>query len=163
MGRSGSQELSRRALFSGKHGALIRPPWTSETSIRNACTGCGDCVAACPESILLNGPANTPVVSFENGECTFCEACVTACKEPVFDLGKAAWAIQAEISDTCVLNIGISCRLCTDNCEVEALVFDLSQGRVGNVSVNRDLCNGCGACVAACTFSAISMTEPQND
>ena len=163
MGRSGSQMLSRRALFSGQHGALIRPPWTSEISIRNACTGCGDCVAACPEAILFSGPANTPVVSFESGECSFCEACVEACTEPVFDLGEPAWKIRAEISDSCILKVGVSCRLCSDICEVEALVFDLSQRPVGAVSVNRDLCNGCGACVAACTFSAISITEPQHD
>lgn len=155
--------LSRRALFSGQHGALIRPPWTSEISIRNACTGCGDCVAACPETILFSGPANTPVVSFANGECSFCEACAEACTEPVFELGEPAWQVRAEISDSCILKIGVSCRLCTDICEVEALVFDLSQRPVGAVSVNRDLCNGCGACVAACTFSAISITEPPHD
>ncbi|AZV77450.1 ferredoxin-type protein NapF [Parasedimentitalea marina] len=163
MGKSGSQTVSRRALFSGRHGAPLRPPWTTQTSIQNACTGCGDCIAACPEAILFSGPANTPIVSFESGECTFCEACVQACKEPVFDIASQPWAIRADIADNCVMNIGISCRLCTDICEVEALVFDLSQRPVGKVSVNRNLCNGCGACVAACTFSAISIMEPLGD
>jgi len=160
VGRSGSQALSRRALFAGKPGAQIRPPWTTEISIKNACLGCGDCIAACPEAILVSGPANTPVVSFANGECTFCEACAEACDEPVFNISEPAWTIQAAISDSCVLNIGISCRLCTDVCETEALFFDLSQRPVGKVTVLQDSCTGCGACVAACSFSAIEMLEP---
>lgn len=159
MGKLESQTLSRRALFAGIHGVPIRPPWSSETSIKNTCTGCGDCIAACPESILFSGPANTPVVSFESAECTFCQACVNACDQPVFDVSKPAWTIQATISDSCILNMGISCRLCTDSCETEALVFDPSQRPVGRVSVDQDSCTGCGACVAACTFSAISVQE----
>lgn len=163
MDRSQSSTLSRRALFSGQRNSRPRPPWTTETSIRTACTGCGACVSACPEGILLSGPANTPVVSFSGGECTFCEACVTACNEPVFDVSGPAWAIKAAISDACILNIGVSCRLCTDVCEVSALEFDLSHRPVGKVLVNQEACTGCGACVAACTFSAISVSEPESE
>ncbi|MGR3678655.1 MAG: 4Fe-4S dicluster domain-containing protein [Paracoccaceae bacterium] len=94
-------EVSQRYGFRRGFGTVDgpqRPPWTDEARVRQSCTSCGDCIAACPEGILVRGPANTPVLDFSTGECTFCNSCVTACKEDVFfDVGARPWDLIAQI------------------------------------------------------------------
>lgn len=139
----------------------LRPPWSSEASVRAACTSCGDCIRACPEAILRRGPAGTPAVDFARGACTFCGACAEACGAEVFDLGAAPWAIVAEIAPGCLLNAGISCRSCTDACDTRALRFDLRAGPVGAITVDPDACTGCGACAGVCPVGAVGFVEHQ--
>lgn len=137
----------------------VRPPWSSEPSIRNACTSCGACIRKCPEAILRAGPAGTPIVDFSLGACTFCKACVDACPEPVFDLAAAPWNLTSEIGSSCLLNAGVSCRSCTDACDTSALRFDLRAGKAGKIVVEEKACTGCGACLATCPVGAIALAE----
>ena len=137
----------------------LRPPWSTEERIRAHCTSCNACISACPEAILRNGPAGTPVVDFSIEACTFCQACADACPEDVFDLTAAPWAVIAEIQPGCLLNAGVSCRSCTDACETAALRFDLRAGPVGRVGVDAADCTGCGACVGMCPVGAIAIVE----
>lgn len=162
---SGMSEQARR--YSRRGAALaagdqVRPPWTSEASVLKGCTSCGSCIEACPESILRPGPGRTPVVDFTGGECTFCAACADACPEPVFaETGTRPWTLTANIDAGCMLTSGISCQLCTDHCEAEALRLDLSHRPVGRIAVNTASCTGCGACLSACPISAISLSDTQ--
>ena len=138
-----------------------RPPWTTEARIREHCTSCGACVAACPEGLLDRGPAGTPAVNFSNADCTFCTACVQSCPEPVFlPVDTRPWDIVAQIGPDCFLASGIACRSCTDACDAGALVFDLRSGAVGQVRVTAETCTGCGACVASCPAAAITVGAP---
>lgn len=139
-----------------RNGAF-RPPWSTEMRIRHACTSCADCIRSCPEAILVAGPAGTPVVDFSLGACTFCEACAVACKEDVFDLSEPPWQLKAVLQNTCLLHQGVTCRSCTDVCEISALRFDLHSGPVGQVKVDATRCNGCGACLSMCPVSAITL------
>ena len=155
-GQSGTRFLRRDVL--GGRSLLHRPPWTNEASIRTDCTSCGHCLKACPEAILVSGPAGTPIVDFNFGACTFCGACVGACDENVFaDVIQAPWSLAAEVGPRCLLKAGISCQSCTDACDEDALRFDLAVRPAGAIRLDLDKCTGCGACVAVCPVDAISM------
>ncbi len=138
--------------------AVQRPPWTDEATIRKYCTSCGDCIDACPESILFSGVAGTPVLSFNSGQCTFCSACAEVCAEPVFrDATEVPWDLTATLGDACLLFSGVSCRSCIDVCDEEALHFELRAGSVGAITVDSNACTGCGACVYICPTAAITL------
>lgn len=149
---------ARTGGHAARNGAL-RPPWSTEASVRAACTSCGDCVGACPEGILVPGPAGTPVIDFGLGACTFCEGCARACSEAVFDLARPPWDLVATLDRSCFLTSGISCRSCTDACDTGALRFDLGARPVGRIAVDADACTGCGACVGICPAGAISVAS----
>lgn len=127
--------------------------------MRAACTACGDCIRACPEAILVAGPAGTPVVDFARGACTFCGNCARACPEPVFDRTTAPWHLEVEIASDCLLNAGVACRSCTDVCDTRALRFDLTAGQVGRIAVASEACTGCGACLPVCPVGALALVE----
>ena len=74
-------------LHRGALAGAQRPPWTDETRLRAHCTSCSACITACPEAILIGGPAGTPVVDFARGACSFCGACADACEVVEFDIG----------------------------------------------------------------------------
>ena len=154
--QSGSRFL-RRSLLTGRV-PVQRPPWTDEARVRAHCTSCGKCVSACPEGILVNGPAGTPAVDFNRGACTFCEACAGACDDHVFrDTAETPWSLTADVGQQCLLSAGIACRTCTDACDEGALRFDLCGGGVGTVVMSPDLCTGCGGCLGVCPVDAISL------
>lgn len=156
-----SASLGRRGFLSRK-GHVQRPPWTTEASVRESCTSCGDCIRACPEAILIPGPAGTPGLDFTRGECTFCADCANACGEDVFfDITEMPWTLTAEIGSACLLTQGVSCRACSDFCETEALRFDLRAGPVGTINVDAAACTGCGACVAACPVGTITVSPEE--
>lgn len=158
----GVQLLQRRAHAQAdcfaRDGAQ-RPPWSTESRIRDACTSCKKCIDACPEAILRAGPAGTPVVDFLTGACTFCAACAEACPEPVFDLQSDPWPLIAEVQPSCLLHAGVSCRSCTDACAAAALRFDVRGGGVGRIRVDADACTGCGACAGMCPVGAIAFVD----
>mgnify|MGYP002332841250 CR=1 FL=1 len=155
-------------MFQRRAMQVMRPPWSSEQSIHDGCTSCGACLKACPESILVPGPAGTPKVDFSRGGCIFCGDCAEVCPEvgTIFaPRNDHPWSAQgglvAQINDGCMLSLGISCQICTDSCEVEALRLDLSVRPVGRIVLDTDACTGCGACVETCPEQAITTTKPK--
>ncbi|WP_425038635.1 ferredoxin-type protein NapF [Primorskyibacter sp. S187A] len=155
--------MSAFQAISARSRDVQRPPWSNEASIRAECTSCGDCLRACPEAILIPGPARTPSVDFSRGECTFCGACAEACHEGVFaPTDMQPWDLVAQIGPSCLLASHVSCRLCTDFCETDALRFDLRAGGVGALRVEAEACTGCGACVSTCPVAALTLTSDPN-
>lgn len=158
----------RRALFARLRGgaAQVRPPWSiDDADFTEVCKGtaaCNACVQACPQTILTAGHAGYPIVDFARGACTFCGACVQACPEPCFQAeprGKA-WSLVAHVSQACVEQEGVSCRMCADACEADAIRFRPKLGGGSTVLIDRDACSGCGACLAPCPVNAISIAAP---
>jgi ferredoxin-type protein NapF len=140
--------------------ASIRPPWTDETSVQKNCTSCGECISACPEAILSKDLTGKPAVSFDGGECTFCGACAESCPETVFDrTWPAPWAMSVAINQNCLLQAGVTCQLCTDSCDAEALTFDLRVRPYGAVKLDEAACTGCGACISMCPVMAIDIID----
>ncbi len=154
--------IDRRGLFRGITGtpAPQRPPWAlPEHQFTSACDGCGACIGACPQAILVPAAGGLPGVDFSRGGCTFCGKCVDACDRKAFSAraSHAAWDLQAWISPACLEPQGITCRVCETACDEAALRFRPMTGGRAQVIVVRDRCTGCGACVAACPVDAIQI------
>lgn len=153
-------DLGRRALFGLRakkaDPAAIRPPWADAQSIAEHCTHCGDCMAACPERILIPDRTGAPVVDFSRGGCTFCGACADRCAAPVFQRDRTApWRLSVAISDRCLAGRGVLCESCRDACADAAIRFVRAPGRVPMPEIVPEDCTGCGACVSVCPETAI--------
>lgn len=179
-------DKSRRQLLSGKlsglpsspSGPIFRPPWTSELSIINACTGCGDCTVACPDDLISLDGKGHPIMNFSHSGCDYCSECADSCKHGVFLSNEKrdsnnAWQQQAHINQDCLNYKNIICHSCQDVCEPEAISFSrviphteipnsehapLSILRVPQPVISTDLCDGCGFCLSICPIRAIELT-----
>jgi ferredoxin-type protein NapF len=156
-------DLSRRRYFRGQFRSTetqLRMPWlVMPEQFTDLCTRCGDCLAACPEQIVVKGDGGFPELDFKLGECSFCGQCADACAESLFsqDRCQQPWDYVANITDDCFAKNSISCRSCQDACEPAAIRFQLKIGGAAEPSIDTELCSGCGACVAVCPKQAVSI------
>jgi ferredoxin-type protein NapF len=150
--------LTRRDLFRGSGVArpVRRPPWTDD-NFTDACTRCGDCVAACPEQVLFKGDGGFPEIRFDAAGCSLCGDCADVCEAAVFDLSLVAFPWYAAVQDSCLALNNIHCQSCQDACEVRAIRFHPALRHAPVPSIDADACTGCGACVALCPADAISL------
>ena len=155
--------VSRRQFMRGDFKARKtpqRPPWAlPEKLFVDACTRCGECLPVCPTRIIIVVGAY-PELDFKRGECTFCGACVSACKDGALlraASGSAPWTIKAQVADNCFPRRGVECRICGDHCQMAAIRFSPRLGGPPVAEVDAGSCTGCGACVAPCPVSAISL------
>ncbi|SHJ50528.1 ferredoxin-type protein NapF [Shimia gijangensis] len=152
---------SRRAFLRGRFEApaVMRPFGAiAEQTFHNTCTSCGDCVSACPESILFKGEGGLPYVNFSQDGCTFCGDCIEACETGAL-VADQPWLWSASIASTCLSEKGVQCRTCQDHCDERAIRFQLVPGGREKLELNSSLCTGCGYCVAPCPVNAISLTQ----
>jgi len=157
--------VSRRSLLRGRlrDAPVLRPPWAvDESRFTDACTGCGDCITACPEQVLAGGAGGLPVFEPSRGECSFCGDCAAACRVDLFAaLDQAPWTLRALVGDTCLAANGVVCLSCRDACGATAIRFAATR-TVPVPEILADRCTGCGACVAGCPAAAISLAaHPQ--
>ena len=154
---SGTKHLLNRKF--SRRPAPMRPPWSiDETQFDDVCTGCADCISACPNQLLSLGRGRLPVINFSNNECTFCGRCAEACQAGAIDKSEPLpWNIVAQIDSSCLSIQRVSCRSCGDICASEAIHFQLEVGGRATPILQVPLCTGCGACVAPCPVDAISM------
>ena len=151
-----AEGVSRRGFLTARPAPAFRPvpPGITAASLV-ACTGCGDCVTACPQQILLVAGGRV-AIDFDRGECTFCSACATACPEPVFAT-PAVMAHRAVIADACLARRGTTCMSCRDACPEDAIRFVPRMGGPFLPDLSPAACTGCGACIAPCPADAIAM------
>lgn len=167
--RSAEPDRARRAFLKGAFHAPpegtargpLRPPWTDDHRVLDACTRCGDCLRVCPENILIAGDGGFPEVDFNagSGECSFCGDCARACPAAVFDTARVpAWSVRAVISERrCLAAAGIHCEACRDACAETAVRFRPRLGGPPRPELDTDRCTGCGACAAPCPSDAIDL------
>ncbi len=154
-----SRKQFLRGDFTNQH-APLRPPWSlTESLFIESCTQCSDCVEACPENILFNGPGKYPEINFSPGECTFCFKCVESCNDNALtgSIESNPWHIKASITKQCLALNGVHCMTCRDQCEAEAITFIPNIARPPYPAINPLLCNGCGACFQPCPNQSIKM------
>ncbi|MBO6520855.1 MAG: ferredoxin-type protein NapF [Rhodospirillales bacterium] len=158
-------DRSRRALLTGAQGKLptpIRPPWTDEGRVIEACTRCDDCIDTCPEGVLKAGQGGFPEFDPHSGAgaCTFCGVCAAACTADVFDVSRdVPWRLNLEIeSAACLAHAGVHCSSCYDACDDDAILMPARVGGPPLPEGNATRCTGCGACVGSCPGAAISLS-----
>ena len=165
--------VSRAQLLSGDirgEKSVFRPPWAlTEVEFVTCCTGCGDCVAACPDNLIVEGRGKLPQMDFNRGGCDFCEACLAVCEPGALKQDKTSdsppWTIQAAIQSSCLSINAVICRSCGEVCDERAIRFKLEVGGVAIPQLDLDQCTGCGACFAVCPIRAVtlsSINEPRD-
>jgi len=98
-------------------------------------------------------------VSADPEKCVGCCVCEYACsmeKEKAFNPLKSRMRV---VRLNPLINMSVTCRLCQDPACVQACPRDaLHQStEAGNIMVDEEKCNGCGWCIEACDYGAITL------
>lgn len=155
--------ISRRNLFRGILGgsekhlqqdakrAVPRPPFAAKEHLfLNACNGCGDCVSACPNSILQISEGKV-MLDLGYSTCSFCGRCADACTQQALHRAfRADTELRPTFLSSCIQHSHQSCECCQQACPKQAISPDLQ--------VDPLRCNGCGECQLSCFVSAIRLT-----
>ncbi|WP_109077929.1 ferredoxin-type protein NapF [Aggregatibacter kilianii] len=154
-------QISRRGLFRGifntteyppveTRRTANRPPFAAREDLFLAvCNGCGACVSACQNG-LLRVQENKAILELDYLACDLCGKCAEACPtHALYPHFPADTELRPSFSAECLKKRGQYCSACMDICPQHAIDADLT--------INCDLCNGCGECKIACFVSAIRL------
>ena len=152
-------QVSKRDMLHGRIGqqAQQRPPGAI-FMFEDACTGCADCVSACPTQIIEIETCGLAKIDLTKGQCLFCSQCAETC-QPSALIPVEGWSVRASITASCLSYNGTLCRACEDQCEEQAIAFRLLTGGRSLPVIDLDRCTGCGACAAPCPTQSISFFE----
>ncbi len=140
----------------------IRPPWSNNSKIfKSLCDGCGDCISACENSILILNKNGYPQVDFSRGSCNFCGACAKSCSKKALknDPSLPPWDLYVQINSKCLVENNVVCSTCVEQCDKEAIVIPRIIEQDNSPKVLTKLCDGCGACLKACPVNAIEIRQ----
>lgn len=160
---------------------VVRPPGGQDVDrLLSSCIRCQKCTEICPRDVIVpshieNGllGMRTPMLNFSKNYCDFCSEenndiplCVEACPtqallaKPAERAEESVILGKAEINpDWCLAYRLTGCRFCYDACPYNAIELDEHNRPV----VIEELCNGCGACEAACvSLENGSITQGAN-
>lgn len=134
------------------------PGALDEIEFLKKCTGCGDCIYACPYSVLFpvfdeTSEKHVPRMDVNLNACMLCKdwPCINACKDEALlpfteeanpKLGQAKGIFEYCLNQKSGQN---TCSNCKDACPVEGVV----RFKGIKPSFSKD-CVGCGQCVSAC-------------
>ncbi|OLQ90080.1 hypothetical protein BIY21_13975 [Vibrio ponticus] len=144
---------SRRALFERfrpthveSSSGFIRPPQArEELQFLRMCDQCMRCSNACPSNAITQ-EHGYPVLS---GNCDSCYLCVHAC--PTGALTHSA--LKAKVDYRCNPKLAQYCKSCSEVCRSKAISVQAGEAAM----IDNELCSGCGDCLSACEFFAITL------
>lgn len=155
---------TRRGLARGV--GPIRPPGAlPEAGYLSCCARCGNCVRACPASILEPDPAPAsaaglwaPRVRFARDYCrTDCNRCSVACPSGAIvpwrlsHKARIAFGLARVDMRGCLLADDRECDICGRVCPHDAVRFVWDAKTYSRrPSIDPERCTGCGACEVSC-------------
>lgn len=140
----------------------LRPPGAlEEAQFLESCTGCGECIEACPHESIRVFEDNhvsegfsrkgTPVIYPDEQPCYLCEdfPCIAVCEPEAL---RPVGTLQAVNMGTAVVSqrictAGQGCNACVGQCPMRAISMDFASL---SIRVEGDLCVGCGICEHIC-------------
>jgi len=142
----------------------IQPPWSGNNEIFSSlCDGCGNCISACENNILILNRKGYSQVDFSLGSCNFCGACAVSCPREAlkYDPSHPPWDLHVKINSRCLTRNNVICRICVEQCDKEAIEIPRIMDQDKSPLILADSCNGCGACYKACPVQAIEIYYPE--
>jgi len=142
----------------------IQPPWSCDSEkFQSLCDGCGDCIAACENSILALNKNGYPQVDFTHGSCNFCGACAESCPQGAlnYEPSLPPWDLHVQINSKCLTKNNVICSSCVEQCDKEAIEIPRIIEQEKAPRVLTDLCDGCGACLKVCPVHAIDIRQSE--
>jgi ferredoxin-type protein NapF len=136
----------------------ILPPWSlAPDDFKALCDGCGDCVAACAENVLILGEDGLPAVDFSDNFCTFCGECARLCPTGALhcEPEHPPWNLSVSINENCLINKNVLCQICVEQCDKEAIILPRTMQDEESPEITAEKCDGCGACYGTCPANAI--------
>jgi anaerobic carbon-monoxide dehydrogenase iron sulfur subunit len=99
------------------------------------------------------------ILVVDSDQCTGCEICENVCSITHYEVFNPKFSRIHRVRVEPIINTTIACLRCNNPECVEACeVGALSQNPLtGTIEINDDLCDGCGACVRACPFGAMTV------
>lgn len=156
-------DVPRRMVF-------LPPSARSDGDFYTSCLRCGNCVDACPASIIkLTRMTDawlawqTPQLDFSDGYCwSACVKCGQVCPSGAlasFSVGEKKRLVigRAEVNQAdCLLTRNKECDRCRSVCDYEAIQFQ-QEHLLMRIRIDTDKCVGCNACVLICPQEAIRL------
>ncbi len=172
MGLAGTALVSRAAGLSpfrnekSEKEAIAPPGAVSIQHLKDNCTACHACVAACPNGIIVPSTVEygidglfLPVLNYNNHFCGYdCNACTKVCpnhallpmtleEKKLCQIGKAKFSMRNCI----VYTDKTDCGACDEHCPTKAITMIPYNGTNLYIpKLNSDICIGCGACEYIC-------------
>lgn len=150
--RDAPSPVKNEQSFSEKTGWLRPPGAVEEKLFLERCTGCADCLEACPHDAIQTLTSNdTPVIFPEESPCQLCEdlPCIGACEAdallPLAGRAQVNMGVAKVLPKICTAGNG--CNACESKCPTGAISMDFSFFRINVVDT---LCVGCGICQYIC-------------
>lgn len=132
--------------------SVPRPPTAlEEKDFIESCTGCGECVSACPNGIITvrNQLAELDI---ELSYCSHCHECNRVCPTSALSHSVSDCSLRPEITSNCNPQTAFYCAECQYGCPVSAITIHKNK----KPTIALDLCNGCNLCHYHCPVSAIT-------
>lgn len=176
-GAYGAYTKQEESKKSSQRNPLILPPGAgTELQMASQCARCGACFKSCPTKAIQpipfeQSPAlwGAPNVDFqsESDHPSYCEYTCNTCSEvcPTGAIAKLTLEEKQKIVlrpvtlnySECRLNFEKECSICVNVCPTSAIEKQWSDEQYLTIlTVNMDLCVGCGKCAANCPEKALT-------